>query len=365
MDKKIINSENPCYERLAGGGQPLNNFNKAFTLAETMIVLVILGVIASITIPALVRNQMDAQNRTRLRKAMTVYDMVLNKMVVENGIKSNDALINEFNADHNNNSCAKSRAYFKSAQDGVNDCTFRASDGLWWNIEDITHPIIAFNENDLTAEKAAGNTNETFYLVGYLDNNGLLRVSDIASADDDNQEYLTKLYNFANNVKSNAAGGNNAEEENDSSEYVLGETPLNIDWDAILEKYNSIRSNECTDKNVSCCKREYSKYYCYDENGFLFHVEGSNADTYNYFEKDGFLIEQSNYYGDEKYYTIYKDEAALNCDSKYTNCKCMWNTSYQGCPEGLLDACSSVGYTSCAIEDGSNENDYNACTCTK
>ena len=40
----------------------------AFTLAETMIVLVVLGVVASITIPAVVRNQIDAQNRTKLKK---------------------------------------------------------------------------------------------------------------------------------------------------------------------------------------------------------------------------------------------------------------------------------------------------------
>ena len=44
------------------------NKNKAFTLAETLIVLVILGIIASITIPAVVRNQIEAQNRTRIRK---------------------------------------------------------------------------------------------------------------------------------------------------------------------------------------------------------------------------------------------------------------------------------------------------------
>ena len=173
---------------------------KAFTLAETMIVLVILGVVAAITIPALVRNQIDSQNRTRLRKAMTVYDTAINKMVVENGIKSNDALINEFNADHNNNSCAKSRAYFKSTQDGANDCTFRASDGVWWNIEDITHPIIAFNENDL-GEADVMNSNKAFRLVGYLDDNGSLRVGDLANATGDDKDSLTKLYKFANNVE--------------------------------------------------------------------------------------------------------------------------------------------------------------------
>ena len=135
---------------------------------------------------------------------MTVYDTALNKMVVENGIKSNDALINEFNAENNNNSCAKSRAYFKTSQDGANDCTFRASDGVWWNISDINHPIIAFNEDDLN--KADEENNKAFHLVGYIDDNGSLRVSDLAQATGDNQEYLTKLYNFVNNKKNSSSG---------------------------------------------------------------------------------------------------------------------------------------------------------------
>ena len=196
--KNKINSENPCIERLVEG-QHLNRTRKAFTLAETMIVLVILGVVAAITVPALVRNQMNAQSRTRLRKAMTVYDMALNKIVVENGIKSNDALINEFNADKNNGSCAKSRAYFKSVQDGANNCIFRASDGVWWNIEDITHPIIAFDDDDL--DKADEENNKAFHLVGYLDDNGSLRVLDLAQATGNDEDYLVKLYNFVNNKK--------------------------------------------------------------------------------------------------------------------------------------------------------------------
>ena len=181
---------------------------KAFTLAEMLIVLVILGVIASITIPALVNRHVETERRTKLRKAMTVYDTALNKMVIENGIRSNDALINEFNADHNNNSCAKSRAYFKSTQDGVNDCTFRASDGVWWNIEDITRPKLDLKNGNFDDE------NSQFQLFGHIDNNGSLRVDDIqydtANVEADlyiqqtDVENLTKLWNFVNNVKTSA-----------------------------------------------------------------------------------------------------------------------------------------------------------------
>ena len=111
---------------------------KAFTLAETMIVLVILGVVAAITVPALVRNQMEAQNRTRIKKAMTVYDTAINKMVVENNLKSNDAL---YSSDPNNNTafapqgnCTRTSAYFKINRtlndDNGTNCRFCSSDNV-------------------------------------------------------------------------------------------------------------------------------------------------------------------------------------------------------------------------------------------
>lgn len=254
-----------------GGGYSLNRSRKAFTLAETLIVLVILGIVAAITIPALVRRHVESSNRTRIKKAMTVYDTAINKMVVENGIKSNDALINEFNADKNNNSCAKSRAYFKTSQDGANDCIFKASDGIWWNISDINHPIIAFNEDDLTDEIASGDTNRAFKLVGYLDDNGSLRVSDLAKAEGDNQEYLTKLYNFMNSKK---VKNNVSIEENIKPKY-----------DGKIEFANAIKTI-CEEKPYKSCynkygydpKTGYEPALLYDSNGnvildYIFDIE--------------------------------------------------------------------------------------------
>ena len=46
----------------------MNKSKIAFTLAETMIVLVILGVVAAITIPALVNRHMEAERKTKYRK---------------------------------------------------------------------------------------------------------------------------------------------------------------------------------------------------------------------------------------------------------------------------------------------------------
>ena len=148
------------------------NKNKAFTLAETLIVLVILGIIASITIPAVVRRQIEAQNRTRIKKAMTVYDMLLSKIVVENNLKDNAALTNW----GNNNNCVNSKPYFKSAEDTNNNCIFKSSDNIWWDISDITKPIIGLSEDDLNDPNSANR----FQLLGHFDKNGSLRVDDLA-----------------------------------------------------------------------------------------------------------------------------------------------------------------------------------------
>ena len=182
-----------------------------FTLAETMIVLVILGIIASITIPAVIRNQIEAQNRTRIRKAMTVYDMALNKIVVENGIKSNDALYSSDPSDKiafaPQDNCTRSSAYFKINRtlndDNGTNCRFCSSDNVCWDISNILKPIIGIGEEGITNE----NSTNRYRMFAHFGDNGELRVDDLAY--EQSHEYLTSTekeelaatYNFANNVK--------------------------------------------------------------------------------------------------------------------------------------------------------------------
>ena len=186
-----------------------------FTLAETLIVLVILGTIAAITIPALVRNHIENANRTKLKKCMTVYDVVLSKYTIENNIKSQEDLNNL--AGEN---CANTRPYFKSVQDGFDNCTFRTADGMWWNIREIDKPLISFNEikadniEDLKTKAADGTDFSAFYLYGWFDSNGNLRVDDPQAAPDATiKSYLTALYNYINGKKETSAGGGNEDKE--------------------------------------------------------------------------------------------------------------------------------------------------------
>ena len=173
----------------------------AFTLAETMIVLIILGIVAAITVPALVRNQMDAQNRTRLRKAMTVYDMAVNKIVVENGLKSDEAVYQIAPI----GDCHFTSQYFKVAENVVengnqNLCKFRTNDGVWWDISDILKPVIGLRADDLNNP----NSDTRFQLVSHFDPNGALRVDDLAyelKINSNDLKSLQKIYAFINGEK--------------------------------------------------------------------------------------------------------------------------------------------------------------------
>ena len=183
--------------------------NNGFTLAETMIVVVVLGIIATLTIPALVNKNKESVAKTKVRKAMAAYESALNKMIIENDLKSDDTLTAW--AGNSDNGCANSTNYFKKVQgDG---CIFKTSDGIWWDISNIERPLIAFKQDDLITEKAnAANDKTAFVLVGRFGNDGSLRVDDLAyeTTNDtaNSKAQVEKLYSLLG-LKSSSAGGGN------------------------------------------------------------------------------------------------------------------------------------------------------------
>ena len=186
-----------------------------FTLSETLIVVVVLGIIATLTIPALVNKNKESVAKTKVRKAMAAYESALNKMIIENDLKSDDTLT-AWAGDAENN-CANSTNYFKKVQgDG---CVFKTSDGIWWDISNIERPLIAFKDIDLTVTKANDPADKTaFVLVGRFGNDGSLRVDDLAyetanSIEDahrnQSKAQVEKLYTLLGMKKAgNSAGGN-------------------------------------------------------------------------------------------------------------------------------------------------------------
>ena len=58
---------------------------RAFTLAEVLIVLVIIGIIAALTVPALINNIRGEEYRTGLKKSISVLNQALTQHYTENG----------------------------------------------------------------------------------------------------------------------------------------------------------------------------------------------------------------------------------------------------------------------------------------
>ena len=98
----------------------LPSSKKAFTLAEVLITLSILGVIAALTIPSLVNRYTDSAAQTKLRKAVADYEKFAAAYMAENEA-----------TDLSDLSCDDLAKYFKIVNGG--GCTFTTSDGALWN----------------------------------------------------------------------------------------------------------------------------------------------------------------------------------------------------------------------------------------
>lgn len=59
--------------------------NSGFTLAETLITLVIVGIIAAITIPSLVAQYVERQTVSKVKKAYSVIGQAYNRAIADNG----------------------------------------------------------------------------------------------------------------------------------------------------------------------------------------------------------------------------------------------------------------------------------------
>lgn len=64
-------------------------YKNGFTLAEVLITLVIIGVIAAITVPSLINKTNNQETVSRLKKAYSTLAQVTNKIIAEEGSPQN------------------------------------------------------------------------------------------------------------------------------------------------------------------------------------------------------------------------------------------------------------------------------------
>lgn len=70
----------------------------AFTLAEILITLGVIGVVAALTIPTLISNYQKAQYITALKKAYSQFNQVLSQIALDNGCSGDLACTGLFQA---------------------------------------------------------------------------------------------------------------------------------------------------------------------------------------------------------------------------------------------------------------------------
>ena len=81
----------------------------AFTLSETLVVLALLGVVAAITIPNLMSRHNQIANKTKIKKAMAIYESVVRNIALTNRLTTTSAIQDKLGAD-----CTSAGKYFST-----------------------------------------------------------------------------------------------------------------------------------------------------------------------------------------------------------------------------------------------------------
>ena len=76
---------NNCLSRVSKCTQTMLNHKTAFTLAEVLITLAIIGVVAALTMPNLIAKYQKQETVTRLKKAYSALSQALRMSEVDNG----------------------------------------------------------------------------------------------------------------------------------------------------------------------------------------------------------------------------------------------------------------------------------------
>ncbi len=91
-----------------------------FTLAEVLITLGIIGVVAAMTLPTFINKTQDRINRNRLKREYSLYQQAFNKIIAENDIDFRNAIMECVSNNSSGHKCIKDS--FKAKMKVVADC---------------------------------------------------------------------------------------------------------------------------------------------------------------------------------------------------------------------------------------------------
>lgn len=153
---------------------------KGFTLAEVLVALTILGIVAMLVVPGLTNKSQTMAKRVKIKKALSVYESAINTIITENNLPQTTSSLNSFIK--NDDECSNAYKYFKAIK--KNGCQFQTSDGLWWDVgtnATMSNAIVAFKKAaDLKKAKASSYTDySAFYFITDFDDFGTPRILDL------------------------------------------------------------------------------------------------------------------------------------------------------------------------------------------
>ena len=144
------------YNKEKTEGFIMKNFKKGFTIAEVIVTLVLIGIVAAISIPSIYINHQKRVDRTRIKNAIVTFDSLIREVDISLGRAATTANIKDelINRDCQNLPNHMTIVYNKG-------CIVSTPDGTWW---DFTQPKAQGNNNDrypdLVVIKVAPNEKE-------------------------------------------------------------------------------------------------------------------------------------------------------------------------------------------------------------
>ena len=122
----------------------LPNRKKAFTLAEVLITLSILGVVAALTIPSLVNRQSEMAAIVKMKKAVSQFEQVAEVYMAENEATN---IVNMVKSSTDDTTCGNLDNYFKivNKDSNASSCAFTTADGVYWVFKNDGTTVTAYD----------------------------------------------------------------------------------------------------------------------------------------------------------------------------------------------------------------------------